>query len=201
MFKKNLTIYILLLFIMSAFGLLAWWFSHDPVKNFTVSVPGMDNRKKGVVVAGKPVMIGSEFKFYRSSNDVAGTRWTRFRGGDFDNINKEPIRLIEKWGETGPRILWKITLGEGHAAPAIYDGKVYVLDYDETGKSDQLRCFLLTTGEELWRRGYQVYLKRNHGLSRTVPAVNAKFVLTMGPKCQVMCVNRVNGDFLWGLDI
>lgn len=161
----------------------------------------MDNRKKGPATAGKPVMIGSEFKFYKAMPDVPGTRWTRFRGQDFDNISKEPVRLIEKWDKSGPCILWKKDLGEGHAAPAIYDGKVYLLDYDEATRSDQLRCFLLKTGEELWRRGYQVRLKRNHGLSRTVPAVNARFVLTIGPKCQVMCLSRSNGDFLWGLDL
>ena len=88
-----------------------------------------------------------EFKFFKASPDVAGTRWVRFRGQDFDNISKEPIRLIEKWGKNGPKILWKMSLGEGHAAPAVYDGKVYLLDYDEAAKSDQLRCFLLSTGE------------------------------------------------------
>ncbi len=201
MFKRLPTRYLLLIFILSAIVLLGWWFFYDPVKNFTVSIPGMDNRKKGAMAPGKPVIIGSEFKFYRASPDFPGTRWTNFRGPDFDNISKEPVRLIEKWGKSGPVILWKKSLGEGHAAPAVYDGKVYLLDYDETGKSDQLRCFLLSTGEELWRRGYKVHLKRNHGLSRTVPSVNAKFVLTIGPKCQVMCVNRVNGDFLWGLDL
>jgi outer membrane protein assembly factor BamB len=193
--------FILLFFIVLAMGVVSWWFFYDPVKNFTVSVPGMDNRKKVVTSSGKPVNIGSEFKFYQASPDFPGTRWTRFRGADFDNINKEPIRLIGKWGNTGPRILWKKELGEGHASPAVYDGKIYLLDYDEAGKSDQLRCFLLMTGAELWRRGYQVHLKRNHGLSRTVPAVNEKFVLTIGPKCQVMCVRRINGDFLWGLDL
>jgi outer membrane protein assembly factor BamB len=180
---------------------MAWWFFHDPVQHFTISVPGMDNRKKGAAIPAKPVQIGADFKFYKSSKDIPGTRWTRFRGEDFDNISKETVRLIEKWGASGPRILWEKTLGEGHAAPAVYDGMVFLLDYDETAKADQLRCFLLSTGEELWRRGYRVHLKRNHGLSRTVPAVNAKFVLTIGPKCQVMCVNRGNGDFLWGLDL
>ncbi|MCX6268768.1 MAG: PQQ-binding-like beta-propeller repeat protein [Bacteroidetes bacterium] len=191
----------LLIFIFSAIAFVVWWFLHDPVKNFTLSVPGMDNRKKGSAVSGKPVTIGSEYKFFQASQDFPGTRWTRFRGQDFDNINKEPTRLIEKWGKTGPHILWKKSLGEGHAAPAVYDGKIYLLDYDETGKADQLCCFLLADGKELWRRGYRVHLKRNHGLSRTVPAVNEKFVITIGPKCQVMCVSRQNGDFLWGLDL
>jgi len=201
MLKKHLTRYILLFFILSALGLLAWWFFYDPVKSFTVSVPGMDNRKKGMTPQGKPVQIGAEFKFFKTSEDVPGTRWTRFRGPDFDNISKENIRLIDRFGKNGPEILWKISLGEGHAAPAVYNGKVYILDYDEAAKADQLRCLELSSGEELWRRGYRVHLKRNHGLSRTVPAVNEKFVLSIGPKCQVMCLNRVNGDFLWGIDL
>ena len=58
-FKKHLTRYILLFFNLAALGLLSWWFFNDPVKNFTVSVPGMDNRKKGAAVAGKPVIIGT----------------------------------------------------------------------------------------------------------------------------------------------
>jgi outer membrane protein assembly factor BamB len=195
------TFYVLMGFVVLALGIVAWWLFHDPVKDFKVSVPGMDNRKKGAAIPGKPVIIGSEFTFYKTIPDIPGTRWPRFRGADFDNISKESIRLIDKWGKNGPAILWKKTLGEGHAAPAVYDGNVYILDYDEVDKSDQLRCFSLASGEELWKRGYKVHLKRNHGLSRTVPAVSAKFVLTMGPKCQVMCVNRQNGDFLWGLDL
>ncbi|MEI7500087.1 MAG: PQQ-binding-like beta-propeller repeat protein [Bacteroidota bacterium] len=201
MAKKSLTWYILPIFIMSALGLLAWWFFYDPVKSFKVSVPGMDNRKKGVANLGKPVKIGAEFTFFKAAEDIPGTSWPRFRGPDFDNISKEQIGLIDHFGKNGPQILWKVTLGEGHAAPAVYNGKVYLLDYDEATKADQLRCFSLSTGDELWRRGYRVRLKRNHGLSRTVPAVNQKFVLTIGPKCQVMCLNRLNGDFLWGMDL
>jgi len=198
---RSLTRFILPIFILAALGLLAWWFLHDPVKSFTLSVPGMDNRKKGALASGKPVRIGAEFKFFKSEPDVAGTSWTRFRGADCDNISKESTKLIDQFGKNGPEILWRVALGEGHAAPAVYNGKVYLLDYDEATKADQLRCFSLVSGTELWRRGYRVHLKRNHGLSRTVPAVSEKFVLSIGPKCQVMCLNRATGDFLWGMDL
>ena len=200
MFKKVPARYILPLFIATALALLAWWFMHDPVKNLTASVPGMDNRKKGRAALRETVKIGAEFKFFKAMDDLPGTSWPRFRGADFDNISKETVRLTDHWVKGGPRILWKLTLGEGHAAPAVYNGKVYLLDYDEGSRTDQLRCFSLLTGEELWRRGYFIHLKRNHGLSRTIPAVNDKFVLTIGPRGQVMCVKRSNGDFLWGLD-
>ena len=201
MFKQSPARYVIHVFIAVALALLAWWFLFNPVKNFTASVPGMDNRKKGSASANESVKIGAEFKFFKAADDIPGTSWPRFRGADFDNISKEKVRLIDHWGKNGPHILWKVALGEGHAAPAVFMGKVYLLDYDESSKTDQLRCFSLNTGEELWRRGYFIHLKRNHGLSRTIPAVSDKFVLTIGPRCQVMCVKRPTGDFLWGLDL
>ena len=76
-----------------------------------------------------------------------------------------------------------------------------MLDYDETEKADALRCFALEDGRELWRRSYSVQVKRNHGRSRTVPAVTDDFVITIGPRCHVRCVEAVSGKFLWGLDL
>lgn len=187
--------------IVVIIGSLIWWLFYNPVKSFTLSVPGMDNRKKGAAGPGENVRIGEEYTFFRMMEDIPGTRWPRFRGDDFDNISKEKTRLVDHWGKEGPKILWKVSLGEGHAAPAVYDGKVYLLDYDEAKKSDMLRCFSLRTGDELWRRGYRVHLKRNHGLSRTIPSVSDKFIVTIGPRCQVMCLNRTTGAMIWGIDL
>lgn len=161
----------------------------------------MDKRGKNNFGKTEDVKIGDSFASFKTLNDIPGTRWPRFRGEDFDNISKEKIRLISSFPSPGPEILWTVQLGEGHAGPAIYDGKIYLLDYDELKKSDALRCFSLKTGEELWRRWYRVHLKRNHGLSRTIPAVSEHYVVTIGPKCQVMCVDRLTGALKWGLDL
>jgi len=200
MLKTYIYRYLLPAFVVAGIGIMCWWLLYNPVSSFRQSVPGMDERKTGTV-AVQAVKIGETFTFFKTCTDIPGTRWPRFRGADFDNVNKETTRLTDKWGKAGPKILWKIPLGDGHAAPAVYDGRVYILDYDETGKQDLLRCFALANGEELWQRGYHVRLKRNHGLSRTIPAVNDTYVVTIGPRCQVMCVNRLSGDFLWGLDL
>jgi len=198
--KTNIYRYLLPAFVVLGIGVLAWWLIYNPVASFRPSLPGMDEKKSGAITVQK-VNIGETFAVYKTCADIPGTRWPRFRGADFDNVNKENIRLIDKFPKEGPKILWKFSLGEGHAAPAVYDGRVYILDYDEASKQDLLRCLSLATGEELWHRGYHVRLKRNHGLSRTIPAVTDKYVVTIGPRCQVMCVNRLNGDLLWGLDI
>jgi outer membrane protein assembly factor BamB len=53
----------------------------------------------------------------------------------------------------------------------------------------------------MWARGYNLNIKRNHGMSRTIPAITEDYILTMGPMCHVMCLDRETGDFLWGLDV
>jgi len=198
---KKFSRYILPFLLILGFCLMAVWLIHDPASSFKLSEPGMDNRKKSGVASAEKVNIGESFTSFKTCGDIPGANWPRFRGEQYDNINKENVRLISKFGSSGPRILWKVSLGEGHAAPAVYDGRVYVLDYDELKKEDALRCFSLLNGEELWRRGYHVRLKRNHGLSRTIPAVSKNYVVTIGPRCQVMCCDRTSGALLWGLDL
>lgn len=176
-----------------------WWLSHDPTRTFTQSLPGMDNRGAGG--AGDTVVIGELFDRYADDYTPLTETWPRFRGTNSDNIATSSIPLKERFGASGPEILWKVELGEGHSGAAIYKGLVYLLDYSESEFADFLRCFSLTTGKELWRRGYKVHVKRNHGMSRTVPAVSDSFIVTMGPRCHVMCLDRASGDFLWGIDI
>jgi outer membrane protein assembly factor BamB len=184
-------------------GLVAFvfWFLKDPVKDFSASIPGQDNRPAKSSDTSDAVKIGETFVEYEKFSSGLTGKWTKFRGADFDNINKENIRLIDKWGKDGPKIDWKVDLGEGHAAPVIYNGKVYLLDYNEAKKADALRCFSLETGKELWRRSYKVHVKRNHGMSRTIPAITDKYIVTIGPRCQVMCANPQSGEFLWGIDL
>jgi outer membrane protein assembly factor BamB len=181
--------------------LLFWWMFRDPTGKFAESIPGADNRGADSIAAGPPVNIGEKFESFATSTSSLKGTWTRFRGADYDNIVKNSVPLKNSWSGNEPEIKWSVDLGEGHAGAAIYEGKVYVMDYDEATRSDALRCFALEDGKELWRRSYKVALKRNHGMSRTVPAVTADYVLTIGPRCHVMCVKRETGDLVWGLDM
>lgn len=181
--------------------LLFWWMFRDPTRKFAESMPGADNRGGDSTMVGPAVKIGEQFQQFATSTSALKGTWTRFRGADYDNIVKNSVPLKSSWSGNEPEIKWSVDLGEGHAGPAIYEGKVYVMDYDEAAREDALRCFSLENGQELWRRSYKVSLKRNHGMSRTVPAVTADYILTIGPRCHVMCVKRETGDLVWGLDM
>ncbi len=192
---------ILPLFVLAGIVSLVYWLSGNPAGELTVSLPGMDNRGEGSGMAEEIINIGEYFERLGEHAPGRNESWPRFRGTDFDNISKSGTALINAFPEAGTKILWSVELGEGHAGPAIYKGLVYLLDYDEEKRSDMLRCFSLEDGREIWRRGYRVNIKRNHGMSRTVPAVTDDYILTIGPRSHVMCLDRSSGDLLWSLDV
>ena len=182
---------------MAAF---TFWLTKDPTRDWQASLPGEDNRQAGSLVQ-EIIRIGENFNLFENKAKEMNGTWPRFRGENLDNIVSEKQKLKDSWKEDEPRILWSVELGEGHAGPAIYKGKVYLLDYDEETREDALRCFSFADGKEIWRRSYGVHVKRNHGMSRTVPTVTEDYVVTIGPRCHVMCVARETGDFIWGIDM
>lgn len=162
----------------------------------------MDHLNDGTAVGGsESVKIGEHFAKFNDFTSTLTEKWPSFRGQNHDNILKTTYPINENWDAKPPKIVWSVETGEGHAAPAVYNGLVYFIDYDEKEKADMLKCFSLETGKELWRRWYKVHVKRNHGMSRTIPAVNENYVVSMGPRCHVMCVERLTGNLLWGIDL
>jgi len=127
--------------------------------------------------------------------------WSMFRGNNRDGISTNYLKLIRSFATGAPKQLWKIEVGEGYAGPAVKNGRVYLMDYDREHKKDALRCLSLEDGKEIWRLTYPVVIKRNHGLTRTVPALSEKYVVAMGPKCHVVCADLISGEFKWGIDL
>lgn len=177
---------------------LAGWIASAPARDLGLRTP-LEHARAGATDAPPVDLRGRLRTFDGRPSDLEGF-WPGFRGPRRDNVASSEV-IARAWAEKGPDILWSVDLGEGHAGPAVAHGRVYLLDYDETEKADALRCFSLQTGEEIWRRSYAVRVKRNHGMSRTVPAVEGRFVVTLGPKCHVVCADAFTGDFLWGVDL
>jgi len=196
---KNKTFILGVVIIVFAAALF-WWLLKGQPLDLNERVPGMDNRPK-MEARSDTVNIGEFFDTLAEMDAIVAGDWPRFRGADLDNISKDTTPLAEKWDTSGPAIIWRTTLGEGYAGPAVHNGRVYLLDYNERKKADMLRCFSFSSGKELWRRWYYVDLKRNHGYSRTIPAVTDKYLVSIGPRCHVMCLNPISGDMLWSIDL
>jgi len=132
--------------------------------------------------------------------DLPGA-WPRFRGVNGDAIGHVDVAVARNWPAEGPTVLWSVNLGEGYAGAVVQDGRVYVVDYDQEKHGDAIRCFSLADGREIWRYFYPVKVKRNHGMSRTTPALTDKYVVTVGPKCHVACLDAATGQLHWFIDL
>ncbi len=164
-------------------------------------IAGQDGRPQTAQSGGEPETIeGLLQQFDGTPSNITGT-WPAFRGADYNAVVESQTPLAKQWPVDGPSKLWQIELGQGYAAPAVYDGRVYLIDYDTEKQADAIRCFSLDDGEEIWRYSYPVKIKRNHGMSRTIPAVNEKYIVTIGPKCHVTCLDAKTGEFKWMIDL
>jgi outer membrane protein assembly factor BamB len=152
-------------------------------------------------VPGQPILSGGQ------PSPIAGD-WPCFRGADHDAISKEKTPLARHWPAGGPKRLWTVKLGEGFAAAAVSAGRVYVLDHVRDAppngpdrSADTMRCLSLGDGREIWRNSYPVVVPPHHGMSRTIPAVVGKYVVSLGPLCQVACWDAQSGKANWLMDL
>lgn len=177
------------------------WLKRDVAAQFTHRLLIPENLPQTSLEENGEGPIRSEFlQFDGVPADLPGA-WPRFRGANFDAISTENVDLAQTWGPDGPTVLWTIDVGEGYAGAAILAGRVYLLDYDRQKQADVIRCLSLEDGKDIWQYSYTVRIKRLHGMSRTVPAVTEKYIVTLGPKCHVTCLDSVTGEFRWMLDL
>ena len=184
-----------------ALAALALWFGRGSDKPLALRVPGTDQAPGSELGSNaNPVLAGKLIRSDGQPANLPGT-WPQFRGPNRDGIAMETGSLARSWSASEPRELWATDVGEGYAGAAVVNGRVYLMDYDRDKKQDALRCLSLADGREIWRYAYPVPVKRNHGMSRTVPTVTDKLVVAMGPKCHVVCLDPATGELRWGLDL
>ncbi|MHC4995650.1 MAG: outer membrane protein assembly factor BamB family protein [Planctomycetota bacterium] len=184
---------------VAAVAMMIWWFSAPEIV-LPVRVPGRDRADLPVDAAGAEALQGELVAGHGQPSDLPG-EWPNFRGINLDGISVEDVPLARRWSGGAPPEFWGVDVGEGYAGAAIKDGCVFLTDYDMEKQADALRCFSLADGQEIWRYSYPVKVKRNHGMTRTTPAVTDRFVVSFGPKCHVLCVDVKTGEKKWMIDL
>jgi len=184
-----------------ATGLIYYLVSTDTAIKLTQRLPRADNVPEELLADEGEIKIEGHFELFDGIASTLRGKWPNFRGENFDAISKEDITLKKSWAAEEPEIIWNIDVGEGYAGAAVLNGRVYVLDYDRDRQADTIRCLSFDDGKDIWRYWYPIKVKRNHGMSRTVPAVTEKHIVTIGPKCHVTCLDSVTGEFKWMINL
>ena len=125
--------------------------------------------------------------------------WPGYLGPKRDSTSVEK-GLLRTWPKEGPKVLWTASLGIGYGGPVASGGKVYLLDRDNNA-TDNLRCFDLSNGTELWHFAYDAPGKFDHPGSRSVPIVDGNNVYTCGPLGDLYCINTSTHKPVWNKNI
>ena len=125
--------------------------------------------------------------------------WPQFLGPDRNSTSPE-TGLLRSWPETGPEILWTVSVGRGYGGPVIKDGTVYLLDRDDA-VGDKLRAFDLSSGKELWDFAYSAPGSVMFPGSRSVPTVDGDHLYSCGHNGDLYCLNRATRKPVWNKNV
>ncbi len=125
--------------------------------------------------------------------------WPQFLGPERNSTSPQK-GILRTWPESGPEVLWTANMGIGYGGPVVKDGKVYLLDRDDK-VGDNLRCFELSTGKELWGFAYAAPGEVMFPGSRSVPAIDGNYVYSCGPYGDLYCIDITTHKPVWNKNV
>lgn len=131
--------------------------------------------------------------------NVYAQDWPQYLGPHRNSISDQK-GILRSWPQTGPEVLWTVNVGIGYGGPVVKDGKVYMLDRDDK-VGDNLRCFDLSSGKELWNFGYDAPGSVMFSGSRSVPIVDDKHVYSCGPYGDLYCIDINTHKPVWNKNV
>ena len=131
--------------------------------------------------------------------NVYAQDWPQYLGPN-RNSTSDQKGILRSWPENGPEVLWTVNVGIGFGGPVVKDGKVYLLDRDDK-VGDNMRCFDLSNGKELWNFAYDAPGSVMFPGSRSVPAVDGNHVYSCGHNGDLYCIDINTHKPVWNKNV
>jgi len=125
--------------------------------------------------------------------------WPQYLGPNRNSTSTQK-GLLRTWPKDGPKVEWTVTLGIGFGGAVVSAGKVYLLDRDDK-VGDNLRCFDLSNGKELWNFAYNAPGSVQFPGSRSVPTVDSNNVYSCGPYGDLYCISINTHKPVWNKNV
>lgn len=125
--------------------------------------------------------------------------WPQFRGPNRDGISRE-TGLLKSWPAGGPKVLWKIPVGEGYSHLTVSKGRLFTL-YGE-GANDYAAAYDAATGRQLWKvpLGRKFVNDQGNG-PRSTPTVDGDVVYALTATGRLTALNAADGKKIWEHDL
>lgn len=153
---------------------------------------GMNARLRGLCIATLLIAIGSGTEV--TAEDTPG-EWPQFLGPQRNGISPE-TGLVERWPESGPKMLWRVPGGVGMSGLSISRGRAFTLVQKEG--EQWLLALNADTGETLWRTKIAPEYRNSMGDGpRGTPAVSGDRVFAFTGEGVLAACDFQTGRVLW----
>ncbi len=147
------------------------------------------------------------FKF--GGRSVEAGDWPNYRGANHNGISEE-TDWKSNWTATGPKVLWRSSVGTGYSSFVISQGRAYTMGNRGGKKSnfkgpetDTVYCFDALTGQVIWKHSYPCALQPLYyeGGTSSTPTVDGSVVYTFSKMGDLFCLDAASGDVKWNLNV
>ena len=140
----------------------------------------------------------TETQFNEKLNSI-NHDWPQWRGPNRDGVSKE-TEILKTWPSAGPRVAWRVQLGEGFSSIAIARGHAYTTF--SKGNDEHLVCFDANTGAEKWRFRTGDKFRNSWGNGpRATPTVAGDHVYTISAHAKLYALDAQTGARSWQHDL
>ena len=138
-----------------------------------------------------------------------GQDWPKWMGPNGDG-NWEQPGTIDKFPESGPKVVWRQPIHRGYSGPSTMKNRIYITDWirKDTGKksnrtsvlpgTERALCLDMKTGETVWSHEYEC----NYNIAypngpRCTPTIDGDRVYVLGAMGDLFCFERNTGKIIW----
>jgi outer membrane protein assembly factor BamB len=127
---------------------------------------------------------------------LSASDWPIYRGAKQTGVSDEK-GWFAAWPETGPRTLWKASVGTGFNIVSVSNGKLFTMG--NAADTDTVYCLDAATGKELWKFSYPCKLDPNmfEGGPTATPTVDGNTVYTSSRYGHIFALDAATGKELW----
>src|SRR5687768_2974316 len=135
------------------------------------------------------------------AKDAVTHEWRSFLGQAHNLVSTE-TKLLKRFPDGGPKVVWEAKRGSGYSAPAIAGDRLVLVH--RVGDEEVVECLHRETGERFWRFAYPTAYEDRYGYNngpRAAPVIAGESVFTTGAEGKLHCLELATGRVRWKRDV
>jgi outer membrane protein assembly factor BamB len=123
--------------------------------------------------------------------------WPQFLGPTRNGVYRGPA-LTESWPASGPRVVWRLDVGQGFSGPVVAQGRLIL--FHRMNTREVVESLDANTGARQWRYDYPTAYRDDFGFDegpRAAPVVADNVVYTFGAEGRLSAIALTTGKLLW----